>query len=240
MKQLGLVLVMMSVALFASTVQAADSPQEKEKASVESKEPKAQPEEKEEIQNPIVKMVTSRGEILIELDAVKAPVSVENFLSYAQEDFYNGTIFHRVIKDFMIQGGGFSSDMQKKETKAPIKNESENGLRNNRGTIAMARTNNPDSATSQFFINHKDNQFLNAGKGKPGYAVFGKVIGGMDVVDEIAGVSTRQVGSHGNVPVEPISIESMIVIPVEEIQKHDEEHEGHDHDSHEHDDNHND
>ncbi len=163
-------------------------------------------------QNPVVNMKTSKGEIQIELFADRAPISVANFLKYAESGFYNGMIYHRVIKDFMIQGGGFTPDMQKKKTEPPIKNESDNGLRNNRGTIAMARTNNPDSATSQFYINHKDNAFLNGGKGKPGYAVFGKVVEGMEVVDAIAAVSTRQVGGHGNVPVEPVAIKSVTLL----------------------------
>jgi peptidyl-prolyl cis-trans isomerase A (cyclophilin A) len=130
-------------------------------------------------------------------------------MKYAKSGYYNDTIFHRVIKDFMIQGGGFTPDMQRKKTKPPIKNESGNKLRNNRGTIAMARTNAPDSATSQFFINHKDNHFLNASMRRPGYAVFGKVIAGMEVVDAIATVPVREVGSHGTVPVEPIVIKSI-------------------------------
>jgi len=159
----------------------------------------------------VISMKTSKGEIRIELDAEKAPITVENFLNYAKSGFYDGTIFHRVIKGFMIQGGGMTPDLHEKKTNPPIKNESDNKLRNNCGTIAMARTNAPDSATSQFYINHKDNAFLNAGKGKPGYAVFGKVVEGMDVVDAIAAVSTRQVGAHGNVPVEPVVIESVTV-----------------------------
>jgi peptidyl-prolyl cis-trans isomerase A (cyclophilin A) len=231
MKQLGFVLIAVSMMFLVSATQAEESSQGQDKAPNESKKPEQKKEkEKVEVENPVVKMITNRGEIIVELDAKNAPITVENFLSYVQEDFYNGTIFHRVIKDFMIQGGGFTSDMQKKETKAPIKNESDNGLRNNRGTIAMARTNNPDSATSQFFINHKDNHFLNAGKGKPGYAVFGKVIEGMDVVDGIAEVTTRQLGSHGNVPTEPVSIESVEVIDLPKPVEHQEEDENHEHD----------
>ena len=199
---------------------------EKPQKSILRKSPAAEPEEKP--QGPVVKMVTSRGVILIELDVEKAPITAANFLQYIEADFYDGTIFHRVIKDFMIQGGGFTPDMQKKETKAPIKNESDNGLRNNRGTITMARLSKdefgnpyPDSATSQFFINHKDNQFLNGSKSKPGYAVFGKVIEGMDVVDAIAAVTTRRIGSHEAVPVEPITIESATVVKAPESEKHD-------------------
>jgi cyclophilin family peptidyl-prolyl cis-trans isomerase len=193
-------------------------------------------EQEKKLQNPVVKMITNKGEIQIELDVEKAPISVANFLKYSESDFYNGTIFHRVIKDFMIQGGGMTSNMQEKKTKPPIKNESDNGLRNNRGTIAMARTNAPDSATSQFYINHKDNPFLNGSKSKPGYAVFGKVIKGMEVVDEIAAVLTRKVGSHGTVPVEPVAIKSVTVIKAPDHENHKEghdEHKGHDKDGHE-------
>jgi peptidyl-prolyl cis-trans isomerase A (cyclophilin A) len=237
MKQMRWVLAVMHVVLFVSLVQAADSSQAEGKASEAPNKAKTQEppvvEEEEKVPNPVVKMVTNKGEIQIELEVEKAPITVANFLKYAQSDFYNGTIFHRVIKDFMIQGGGFTSDMQQKKTNPPIKNESDNGLRNNRGTLAMARTNNPDSATSQFFINHKDNAFLNGGKGKPGYAVFGKVVKGMDVVNAIAAVSTRHVGSHGNVPVEPVVIESVIVTEAPSHENEEEGHEGHDH--HEHD-----
>ena len=239
MKQMRLVLVAMCVVLFVSAVQAADPPQAEDKAPADAKKAEAQAEQKEKTPNPVVKIVTNKGDIQIELDVEKAPISVANFLKYAKSDFYNGTIFHRVIKDFMIQGGGMTPDMQEKKTNPPIKNESDNGLRNNRGTIAMARKNPPDSATSQFYINHKDNAFLNGSKTKPGYAVFGKVVKGMEVVDAIAAVSTRKVGSHGTVPVEPVTIKSVTVIKVLECKGHKEghkeghdEHEGHDKDGH--------
>src|SRR5262245_45599885 len=141
--------------------------------------------------NPIVVMETSKGTIKIELFADKSPITVKNFLSYVDDKFYDGTIFHRVISDFMVQGGGFESGLKEKEkTKAPIKNESANGVPNERGTIAMARTGDPDSATAQFYINVKDNRPLDAVQGRSGYAVFGKVIEGMDVVDKIKDVST--------------------------------------------------
>lgn len=163
--------------------------------------------------NPMVKMVTSKGTILIELYADKAPITVKNFLDYTRSGFYDGTIFHRVIPRFMIQGGGMTAAMQPKPTKAPIKNESSNKVRNARGTIAMARTNAPDSATSQFFINHVDNRSLDFdGPMAPGYAVFGKVIEGMDVVDAIAAVPTRTAGGHQNVPTSPIVIQSVKVV----------------------------
>jgi cyclophilin family peptidyl-prolyl cis-trans isomerase len=160
-----------------------------------------------------VKLETTMGDIVIELDEKAAPVTVKNFLAYAGEGFYDGTIFHRVIPNFMIQGGGFTPDMTQKKTHPPIVNEASNGLKNNRGTIAMARTNNPDSATSQFFINHKDNDFLNyAGPDKPGYAVFGKVVEGMETVDKIAAVQTGREGQHADVPVEPVVIKSAKVV----------------------------
>ena len=244
MKQMRLVLVAMCVVLFISVAGVAESPQAEKKVPADAKKVKAQEppvaEQEEKTSNSVVKIVTNKGDIQIELDVEKAPISAANFLKYAKSGFYNGTIFHRVIKDFMIQGGGMTPDMQEKKTNPPIKNESDNGLRNNRGTIAMARTNNPDSATSQFYINHKDNPFLNGSKGKPGYAVFGKVVKGMAVVDAIAAVSTRQVGGHGNVPVEPVAIKSVTVIKVPECKGHKEghdEHKGHDED-HKHDSDH--
>ncbi len=160
-----------------------------------------------------VTLETSMGNIVIELNEKAAPVTVKNFLGYAQAGFYNGMIFHRVIANFMIQGGGFTADMQQKQTGQPIINEASNGLKNDRGTIAMARTNNPNSATSQFFINHKNNDFLNySGPGNPGYAVFGKVVEGMNVVDKIAGVATGEKYPHQNVPVEPVVIKSASVM----------------------------
>ena len=161
--------------------------------------------------NPVVLIETSLGNIKVELFADKAPVTVKNFLSYTDDKFYDGTIFHRVIPQFMIQGGGFTPQMQQKKTREAIKNESDNGLSNERGTLAMARTPDPDSATSQFFINLKDNIFLDKAQSRDrvGYCVFGKVIDGMDVVDKIAGVRTGNRGGHQNVPVEPVIIKSV-------------------------------
>lgn len=161
-----------------------------------------------------VRLQTSMGDIIIELNEAKAPITTTNFLDYVKSGFYNGTIFHRVIKGFMIQGGGFTKDMAQKTTKAPIKNEASNGLKNDRGTIAMARTNNPDSATAQFFINLVDNNNLNyAPNGNPGYAVFGKVVQGMDVVDKIGNVNTAKLpNGMGDVPVDTITIVSASVI----------------------------
>lgn len=159
-----------------------------------------------------VLMETSKGNITIELDDEKAPISVENFLSYVNKGFYEGLIFHRVIQNFMIQGGGFEPGMNQKDTDEQIKNEASNGLKNDRGTIAMARTVVVDSATCQFFINLKDNDFLNYRSDSPseyGYAVFGKVTEGLDIVDTIAGCSTHTVGPFENVPEEDILIKSV-------------------------------
>ena len=160
--------------------------------------------------NPQVLMKTSLGEIVIELYPEKAPKTVENFLKYVDDKHYNGLIFHRVIGNFMIQGGGFDKDMKQKATRAPIPLESRNGLKNDAGTIAMARTSVPDSASSQFFINTVDNASLNfPNPDGNGYAVFGKVVKGMDTVEKIAKVKTGRNGPHGDVPVEPVLIESV-------------------------------
>jgi peptidyl-prolyl cis-trans isomerase A (cyclophilin A) len=164
----------------------------------------AQPKTKEE---PVVVLETTLGNIEIQLEPEKAPITVKNFLAYVDAGFYDGTVFHRVIPGFMIQGGGFDASLHQKDTRAPIKNEASNGLTNERGTIAMARTSNPDSATAQFFINLKGNDFLNHGSRDQGYAVFGHVVGGMDVVDKIAGVPTGNRGMHQNVPTDPVVIE---------------------------------
>jgi cyclophilin family peptidyl-prolyl cis-trans isomerase len=158
--------------------------------------------------NPVVVIETSMGDIKVELNAEKAPTTVKNFLAYVDDKHYDNTLFHRVIEGFMIQGGGIDAASKKeKPTKEPIKNESANGLKNERGTIAMARTNEPDSATAQFFINHKDNDFLDKEKAKDkvGYAVFGKVTEGMSVVDKIATVETNK----GNMPIKDVVIKSI-------------------------------
>lgn len=158
-----------------------------------------------------VKLATTMGDIVIELDEEKAPVTVQNFLNYVRDGFYDGTIFHRVIPNFMIQGGGFNDQMMQKMTQDPIQNEADNGLPNDRGSIAMARTQDPNSATAQFFINHNDNTFLNHTapdlKGW-GYCVFGKVSEGMDVIDAIAAVSTTNRSGHSDVPEDVIVITS--------------------------------
>ena len=154
-----------------------------------------------------VLMKTLLGDMTLELDGEKAPATVANFVAYAEAGHYDGTIFHRVINNFMVQGGGFDSDMRQKATNDPITNEANNGLKNDRGTIAMARTSDPDSATSQFFINHVDNTFLDIdGSYPPGYAVFGAVSEGMDVVDAIAAVPTTTVGSYSDVPESELTI----------------------------------
>ena len=162
---------------------------------------------------PHVLLDTSFGQIEVELDPVKAPISTKNFLEYVDSGFYTNTIFHRVIPGFMVQGGGFTADMQQKSTQAPIKNEADNGLRNLRGTISMARTADKDSATSQFFLNVADNAFLDHGQRDFGYAVFGKVVKGMDVVDKISQAPTGNVGPYQNVPSKPIVILSAKVLP---------------------------
>jgi cyclophilin family peptidyl-prolyl cis-trans isomerase len=162
----------------------------------------------------VVKLQTSMGDIVIELDRKAAPVTTANFIEYAGSGFYDGTIFHRVIRGFMIQGGGFTAKMVQKKTRDPIINEAKNGLSNKRGTIAMARSSNPNSATSQFFINHVDNTPLDYVNDKqPGYAVFGKVTEGMDVVDAIAAVKTTTRNGMDDVPVEPVVIESATIQP---------------------------
>ncbi|ANB91210.1 cyclophilin [Moraxella ovis] len=164
---------------------------------------------------PVVQFDTTHGAIVIELNAEKAPVTVANFIDYVESGHYDGTIFHRVIDGFMIQGGGMDADMNEKRTGTPIKNEADNGLKNDIGTIAMARTQDPHSATAQFFINVKNNDFLNHSSPTPqgwGYAVFGKVTDGMDVVNQIKGVATGRYGYHSDVPSTPIVINSAKVI----------------------------
>lgn len=163
--------------------------------------------------DPVVELHTNRGVITLELDPERAPVSVENFLAYVQSGYYDGTIFHRVIDGFMIQGGGFEPGMKQKSTRSPIRNEADNGLKNKAGTVAMARTADPDSATAQFFINLVDNPALD--RPRPdghGYAVFGKVLSGMDIVHEIKNVRTGSKGFHQNVPLEDIVIERAALV----------------------------
>jgi cyclophilin family peptidyl-prolyl cis-trans isomerase len=160
-----------------------------------------------------VRLETTMGNMVIELNEEAAPVTTRNFLRYAEDGFYDGTIFHRVIPDFMIQGGGFTEQMVKKETREPIVNEASTGLKNDRGTIAMARTSDSDSATAQFFVNHVDNDFLNyVDSSNPGYAVFGKVIEGMETADKIAAVKTTSQKGMDDVPAEPVVIKAATII----------------------------
>ncbi len=156
----------------------------------------------------MVLISTNHGDITVELYSEESPVTVENFLQYVDDGFFDGTVFHRVIPGFMIQGGGMTSDMKEKQNRDPIKNEADNGLKNKRGTLAMARTQDINSATSQFFINLQDNDFLDHGARDFGYAVFGNVVDGMDVVDAIAAVATGSKGFHQDVPLEPVVIQS--------------------------------
>ncbi len=163
----------------------------------------------------MVKLTTNFGDITIELNAEKAPITVANFLSYVEKGFYDGVIFHRVINDFMIQGRGFDTNMKQKATDATIKNEADNGLSNDKYTLAMARTMVPDSASAQFFINVKDNDFLNFSAPTTqgwGYCVFGKVVEGMDIVDKIKAVPTTNRAGHQDVPVDPVIIEKAVVV----------------------------
>ena len=163
--------------------------------------------------NPMVEFKTNQGEIVVEVFADKAPKSAENFVQYVSDGFYNGTIFHRVIDGFMVQGGGFDAEMKQKSTRAPIENEAKNGLKNEPGTLAMARTADPHSASAQFFINLVPNTFLDyPSRDGWGYAVFAKVVKGMDVVEKISKVPTANLGFHQNVPVEPIVVESARVL----------------------------
>ena len=162
--------------------------------------------------NPTVVIETSMGPIKVELFEKEAPITVKNFLAYVDDKHYDGTIFHRVISNFMIQGGGMEPGLKEKKTKPPIKNESANGLKNKRGTLAMARTNEPDTATSQFFINVVDNDGLDRTNAKAGYCVFGKVVDGLDVVDKIRAVKTGDKGGHENVPLQDVVIKSVRVV----------------------------
>jgi len=165
---------------------------------------------------PRVKLATSAGDIVLELYPDKAPKTVENFLQYVRDKHYDGTIFHRVIDNFMVQGGGFSAAMAEKKTRAPVAHEGRaafgKGLRNEVGAVAMARTNDPDSATAQFFINVRDNAFLDPTQQQPGYTVFGKVVSGMDVVNKIKTVPTGRSGMHGDVPTTPVVINSATIV----------------------------
>jgi cyclophilin family peptidyl-prolyl cis-trans isomerase len=156
----------------------------------------------------MIRFETSLGSFTVELFEKDAPISASNFLEYVDSGHFDGTVFHRVIPGFVIQGGGLTADMRQKQTRAPIRNEADNGLKNRRGTLSMARTNDPHSATSQFFVNLVDNAFLDPGRGGAGYAVFGHVVEGMDVVDRIAAVKTGNRAGHQDVPLEPVEVKS--------------------------------
>jgi len=156
----------------------------------------------------MIRFETSLGDFTVELFEKEAPLSVDNFLKYVDSEFFDGTVFHRVIPGFVIQGGGFTEDMTQKRTSPPVKNEADNGLKNLRGTLSMARTNDINSATSQFFVNLKDNDFLDHSRGNFGYAVFAKVSEGMDVVDKIAAVKTGRKRGHDDVPLEAVTVKS--------------------------------
>ncbi len=200
----------------------ADPPKQEEPTKKDEPKPAkpgdAKPAEPAKEKLVYVSMKTSKGDIVLELNAEKAPISVENFLKYADKGHYDGTIFHRVIDGFMIQGGGFDQSMKQKPVDAPIKNEWKNGLKNVRGAIAMARTRVADSATSQFFINVKDNSFLDEPNDGAAYAVFGRVAAGMDVVDKIKSVKTTTKSGMGDVPVEPVIIEKVKRMTEEEAK----------------------
>ncbi len=212
----GLFVVLLIAAIFfGPQTQQQETPEpepEEELEPEESPEPAPEPEEEpapeegEPEMKEIAVIETSKGTIEIALDRKNSPITVENFVTYANEGFYDGTIFHRVIPGFMVQGGGMTPDGAEKEVHAPIKLESKNGLKNTRGTIAMARTMVPDSATSQFFISTADNPFLDYAPGNDGYAVFGKVVSGMDVVESLESVETATNGMHGDWPVEDVVI----------------------------------
>ncbi|HCP77548.1 MAG: peptidylprolyl isomerase [Pusillimonas sp.] len=195
-------LFLLAIATFLSSANAANSNNHSTQGESMSNQPQ-------------VRMQTNHGDMLIQLNAEKAPKTVENFLTYVREGFYDGTVFHRVINNFMIQGGGFEAGMKQKDTHEPIENEADNGLKNNRYTLAMARTNDPHSATAQFFINVSDNDFLNFTAPTSngwGYAVFGEVIEGTEVVEKIKNVSTGNKGFHQDVPVEDVIIEKAVVV----------------------------
>lgn len=215
-KYLSYVFIIISIVLLIGIISESTARDSKEDTSLDisiTDEIQEEVDLQEEVDVVTVLMQTTQGNITLELDRANAPITVENFISYVEDDFYSGTVFHRVIDGFMIQGGGFTEDQVQKETKTPIMLESYNGLSNTRGTIAMARTNVPNSATSQFFINVVDNTFLDfQSASQPGYAVFGEVTQGMEVVDQIRLAQTTTKGPHQNWPVENIVITSVTIL----------------------------
>jgi len=209
----ALALMALVIAAFATQPQQNSQPNAQQDAAQPAGQAAQDAGEQQEEQFVYIQMTTSKGDIFLELNNEKAPISTENFVTYAKSDFYDGTIFHRVIENFMIQGGGFTEGMERKKTREPIKNEWKNGLSNERGTIAMARLGNrPDSATSQFFINVTDNPSLDQPRDGAGYAVFGEVVKGMDVVEKIRRVPTTTKGGYADVPAEPVVIEEVKVL----------------------------
>ncbi len=220
------VLALMTLVIAAFAVPPQEAGGEKPQPETKQAQPASKDADQDEEHFVYIQMKTSKGDIFLELDKEKAPISTENFVRYTKEGFYDGTIFHRVIENFMIQGGGFDKDMKKKKTHEGIKNEWKNGLSNKRGTIAMARLGGqPDSATAQFFINVKDNDFLDTPNPDPryndgaAYAVFGKVVKGMDVVDAIREVRTTRRPPYADVPVEAVVIESVSVLEPADAEK---------------------
>lgn len=215
-KYLSYVFIIISIVLLIGIISESTARDSKEDTSLDisiTDEIQEEVDLQEEVDVVTVLMQTTQGNITLELDRANAPITVENFISYVEDNFYSGTVFHRVIDGFMIQGGGFTEDQVQKETKTPIMLESYNGLSNTRGTIAMARTNVPNSATSQFFINVVDNTFLDfQSASQPGYAVFGEVTQGMEVVDQIRLAQTTTKGPHQNWPVEDIVITSVTIL----------------------------
>lgn len=211
MKPSQLLIAFISLFVFLGGCNAQES-----KAAEKPTEPTTSGEKKKMSANPVIKIETSKGTMMLELDAEKAPNTVANFVAYVEDGFYDGLIFHRVIPGFMVQGGGMNPDMSEKaDKKPPIKNEANNGLKNDRGTVAMARTGDPHSASSQFFLNLKDNDFLNhtsESQAGWGYTVFGKLVDGLDVIDDIAKVKTGNHGGHGDVPLEAVTIIKMSVV----------------------------
>jgi peptidyl-prolyl cis-trans isomerase A (cyclophilin A) len=202
---LGLILALIMMVSGLAAAQA-ESEKAKEEAPAEAAKAAKKAEEPEKESNPLVVMETSKGKLVIELYPKEAPITVENFLHYVNTGYYNGTVFHRVIPGFVIQGGGMTADMQRKKTYAAIENEADNGLKNMKYTLSMARTNDPNSATSQFFINLRDNTTLDHSETNAGYAVFGRVIRGTDIVDAIAKVETTTKGQYRDVPVQPVTV----------------------------------
>ena len=207
---------MMGIGICALMLVGCENKQEEKTAETPTAANETTETENSTVENSFVKINTNQGSFIVELNGQKAPITVKNFLNYVNEGFYSQTLFHRIIPGFMIQGGGFTTDFDQKPTQSPIKNEADNGLKNLRGTIAMARTMDPNSASAQFFVNLANNDFLDYRSATPqgwGYAVFGKVVEGMDVVDTISKVKTASRAGHEDVPVENVIIESIEVVP---------------------------